>query len=350
MRPIASALLASLLVANLVGCKEDPKPTTSTSATPKKPEAVPQDFVINDFLGDAAGSEPSAATRGDGEAPRGEAARAERPLKVLEPGAEPRAPKRYSFAKGKMDTRAATFRMGLSQEAPGAPPQSQNQPPLKVTLMFGAKDEAPNTRFMAKIAKIELADAKGIDPRQKAEADKMFGTLAGIDVTFVATPRGAVRDLSFPNDPRVEQAGEILPVFQQAFEYALPPFPEEAIGVGARWEDLNEMKDQGVKATVTTTYTLKEWNGDAGVVVADVKRAAPKQQVNDPRMPPGTMIELEGKGTYTFQVKLDRISSKVDGDLATVVKIEARDPRAPMKPPQMMKQTIKMQQSLETPK
>lgn len=290
------------------------------------------------------------AMGGEGGAPMGEAARAERALKVLEAGAEPRAPKRYSFAKGKAESRVATFKMGVSQEAPGMPPQSQNQPPLKVSLVFGAKDEAPNTRFMAKIAKIELADAKGIDPRQKAEADKMFGALAGIDVTFVSTPRGYVRDLSFPSDPRVEQAGEILPVFQQAFEYAMPPFPDEAIGIGARWEDVNEMKDQGVKATVTTTYTLKEWNGDAGVVTADVKRVAPKQQVNDPRMPPGTMIELDGKGTYTFNVKLDRVSTKVDGDLATVVKIEARDPRAPMKPPQAMKQTIKMLQSLETPK
>ena len=63
---------------------------------------------------------------------------------------------------------------------------------------------------------------------------------------------------------------------------------------------------------------------------------------------PGAQLELNGKGTYTFQVKLDRPTVKATGESSTVAKIEVPK-NEKGQGGQTILQTIKTKHVLDTP-
>jgi hypothetical protein len=344
----------------LVACKDDPPP--APKAEPKKPQPVPSDFVMNDFFtdntkvkgvtgdggvnvgsltGDGGGSSGGSAAAPAGEDPRA--------TKLVEPGADPKAPRRYSFAAGKAETRVGQVRVNVTIEVPGAPPQQQGQPALELTMKLSTKGlQKAVFPFDVKLEKVALAEGQGLDPRAAAEAQKQLGPLVGLAAKLDITPRGNVGELAFSGDDKMAKQGvaEVLDLLQQTLEFVTVPFPEEPIGVGAKWDVVNVSAAQGTKVTTATHFLLKEWAGDSGTVTAEITRSAPKSPLRDPRMP-GAQLELTGKGTYTFQVKLDRPTIKVSGESSTVAKIDV--PKGEKGGGQTILQTIKTKHVLETP-
>lgn len=354
----AMFLVAALSVA-LFACKDDPPPPVK--AEPKKAQPVPSDFVMNDFFtddtqvkgvaGDASVNLPDggAAPTGNGaNGANGQAADAHI-SKLLEPGAEPRVVRRYAFAAGKPELRVGQVRVAVTVVAPGRPPEQQAEPALDLTMKLSTKGLAKgNFPFEVKLEKASLAEGQGLDPRTAAEAQKQLSPLVGLGAKLDISPRGVVGDLTFAGDEKMAKPGtaEVLQMLQQTLEFAAVPFPDEAIGVGAKWEMSTVNVAQGTKVTTTTVFLLKEWAGDGGVITAEIARSAPKAPLQDPRMP-GAQLTLEGKGSYTFAVKLDRPTQKVAGESETVAKIDV--PKSPKGPAQVITQTIKTKHALSTP-
>ncbi len=351
-----AALLLLLVSFILPACKGDPPPPVK--AEPRRPQPVPSDFVVNEFFtddtkvsgvaGDASVNVGSLADGGATEpgGPPGDV----RKVRLVEAGSEPRSARRYTFTAGKTETRVGSVRVAVTVEAAGQPPQQQPQPALELTMKLTPK--APTKGgflFDVKLDKVGLAEGQGLDPRSAAEAQKQLAPLSGLGARFDVSSRGHVGEFAFAGDAKAAKAGgaEIIGLLQQTLEFVTVPFPEEPIGVGATWEDTNVSSDQGAKVKTITLFTLKEWSGDSGVVTADIKRSAPRTPLREPRMPPGTTLEIDGKGSYTFNVKLDRPSTKVTGESATAAKIQA--PGQGGKPGQSILQSIKVRHALDTP-
>lgn len=330
------------LVGLTSSCKKDAPtaPAPVRSATP-----VPSDFVFNDFVPQA-GGDPSTVADGGAEGgaalePAGGGAQA---VKLLNPGAEPRAARRYAFVKGKAERRTATIRVRMEQGG-----QSADQPSLRLQLALSPTAAGPQgATFEVKLAGVELADTKGIPPEALAQASAGLKGLAGLAGRFDLSSQGVLGELAFTSDPKMASAGaaEILPLVQQAVELMVPILPAEPVGVGAEWTVTTSGADQGLTVKNVTKYTLKDWAGDSGTVVAEITRDAPKQALKDQRAPAGATIELKAAGRYTFAARLDRIASKVDGDTKTTIAIEAPKDG---KPTPVMTQTIVVQQELATP-
>ncbi|HRH00191.1 MAG TPA: hypothetical protein PLR99_28295 [Polyangiaceae bacterium] len=354
----AMLLVAALSVA-LFACKDDPPPPVKTE--PKKPQPVPSDFVMNDFFtddtqvkgvaGDASvnlpdgGAAPSSGAGGGGAAAASDA----HVTKLVEPGAEPRAPRRYAFAAGKPEVRVGQVRVAITVAAPGRPPEQQAEPALELTMKLSTKGASKGTfPFDVRLEKAALAEGQGLDPRSAAEAQKQLGPLVGLAAKLDITPRGMVGELAFAGDEKMAKPGtaEVLQMLQQTLEFAAVPFPEEPIGLGAKWEMSTVSAAQGTKVTTTTVFLLKEWSPEGGVVTAEISRSAPKSPLRDPRMP-GAQLTLEGKGSYTFKVKLDRPTQKVSGESETVAKIDV--PKSAKGPAQVITQTIKTKHLLDAP-
>jgi hypothetical protein len=269
--------------------------------------------------------------------------------KLVEPGAEPRAPRRYAFAVGKPEVRVGQVRVVITVAAPGRPPEQQAEPALELTMKLSTKGASKGTfPFDVRLEKAGLAEGQGLDPRSAAEAQKQLGPLVGLAAKLDITPRGMVGELAFAGDEKMAKPGtaEVLQMLQQTLEFAAVPFPEEPIGLGAKWEMSTVSVAQGTKVTTTTVFLLKEWSADGGVVTAEIARSAPKSPLRDPRMP-GAQLTLEGKGSYTFKVKLDRPTQKVSGESETVAKIDV--PKSPKGPAQVITQTIKTKHTLDAP-
>ena len=329
-------------VLGLAACSKEPPKKVDDGPKPATP--VPSDMVFNDFVpsggssgivgvksdggmleggmaaveGPAGGGEP-----GDPNAPGGGGPGDEGKLKVLEPGAEPRAVRKYTFAANRSDKRVITIRQSAGREG-GGPAQ---EGAFAITADFVPKQVKPAaTKFELKVLKVELPDAQGA---QKAQAAAQLAPFTGLTGAFDVTAQGDIGDVDFKADEKMAGPGAemIVQSLQQALELLVPPFPTEPVGVGAKWERKVDRKERGQENSSRRTYTLKELNADGGVVTAEVEVAVPKHVVQERGAPPGTTQEVKGSGTTTYAFKFDHIASKVDGDMTILQKIELADPK-----------------------
>lgn len=319
-----------ILMLSLMGCDKDKPKAEETKAA--EPTPVPSGLVFNDFLpttGNATGlgvrdagldSGLAAVTGGDTSEPAtAEAATATAgKLKITEPGAEPRAPRKYTFTANKTDKRVLTITQSVSQSSGGqsAPPQEVT---LKLYLDLTPKQVKQTAAMMeAKLAKVEL-------PGAPPAAAQMLAGLTGLAGTFEVSARGDVGEVQFSGGSQMknQMAESVLQGLSQAVQLLYAPLPDGAIGVGAKWELVApaEQSEQGSKK-----FTLKELNGDSGVVDAEIEIKVPRRA--QPSRGGGMMfVEVDGKGKYSYQLKLSQVATKVEGDLTLNEKIEVADPR-----------------------
>ncbi|MEA2751309.1 MAG: hypothetical protein QOI41_5452 [Myxococcales bacterium] len=321
----------------LGGCgKEQPK---KVDDQPKKTTPVPSDMVFNDFVPSGGGGSIQ-GVKTDGGMLEGGMASAEQPpgdpgapgapgeeaqpkLKVLEPGAEPRAVRKYAFTVGRSDKRLVTVKQSAGREG-GGPAQ---EAAFAITVDFTPKLVKPTgTKFELKVLKVDLPGAQGA---MKAQAQAQLAPFTGLTGSFDVSPQGELGEVDFKADEKMTGPGAevIIQSLQQSLELIVPPFPAEPVGVGAKWERKIERKDHGQENSAKHTFTLKEVTPEGGVVVADIEVAVPKHAVQQRGAPPGATQEVKGKGTTTYAFRFDHIASKVDGDMTILQKIELVDPK-----------------------
>ncbi len=330
----ACALLTVLAIA--ASCNKEPPPKRDDE--PKKTTPVPTDMVFNDFLPPSGGGE-GLAVRMDGgvalEGGTGAAAGSEGTaqnaagatgagggdaMKVVEPGAEPRAKRRYAFTLNKAERRNLLIRQSVAQDK-----QVQEQPALSLTVDFVAKEAKPTaTRFEMKVVEVDLADKDKVDPRIVQQAAQELGMFKGLSATFSVSARGEVGEVTLSGSEKMQREGaaEILDAFTQFVELVLAPLPDEPIGDGAKWEKSETVRERGVEQSSKRTLELKESSETGATVVSTIEKKVPKRKLPDPRMPPGTTMEVDGKGSYTYSLRFDRIATKVTGEQTSNVTIE----------------------------
>ncbi len=310
-----------LVVVPVLACKDDPKPDTAKTAA--TPEAIPSDIVYNSFF-----SSPSATANlkvafdGGGLDAGGGANLAEGPpgkATVTDPGAEPRAKLAYAFAMGKPTLVTATVTASIGGDAPGG----GDQPPIRFSFNVTPKTRTPEgkTHFDLKIAKVEIIVGGAVSPditAQKATVEKAFNGLEG---GFDATASGDVENVTLSADKVPRMAQQLLPLFAQSLEFLVVAVPSAPVGVGARWTTVSH--DEQIGATVTSTYSLTSRNGNAAEIKADIVRAAPKKALEDPQLPPGSMLEVKGSGSYVIGIRLDNVATKADGSSTTTLLLTA---------------------------
>jgi hypothetical protein len=328
----------------LGGCEKEPPKKVDDQ--PKKATPVPSDMVFNDFVPSGGGGS-IVGVKTDGGMLEGGMASAEGPpgggdpgdpgpgaggvgggdeaskLKVLEPGAEPRAVRKYAFTANRSDKRIVTVRQSAGREG-GGPAQ---EAAFAITVDFVPKQVKPtSTRFELKVLKVELPDAQGA---QKAQAAAQLAPFTGLIGSFDVSPQGELGEIEFKADDKMAGPGAevIIQSLQQSLELLLPPFPKEPVGVGAKWERKLERKEHGAENSAKHTFTLKELTADGGVVVADIEVAVPKTPVKQRGAPPGATQEVKGKGMTTYAFKFDHVATKVDGDMTILQRIELVDPK-----------------------
>jgi hypothetical protein len=341
---LRNAVYAVALVALATACDKDKAKPDESKKT--EPTPVPSDLVFNDFLpttGNAAGLGVRDAGLEGGLAavvPGGEPGAEPAPheggkLHVIEPGNEPRAVRKYMLTASRADKRVLTLTQSVSQSMQGQTSQPQ-EITLKMFLDFTPKTVKPaGANVEAKLTKIEL-------PGAPPQAAALTSALAGLSGTFDVTAQGEVSEVSFTATQQMKNqlAETAVQGLSQGVQLLLAPFPEAPIGVGAKWEAPPGPGEQGTKS-----FTLKELSGETAVVEADIQIKVPRRPQQGPRGQ-AMFVEVDGKGHYVYQVRFDRMSTKVEGELVLNEKIEVADPNGK----QSLVQTQKAKHLLETAK
>lgn len=337
-RPLA-LLLA--LCAVPVACDENkPQPAPVTSAAPSAEKlaiasalaaasAAPSASAAEAEPRESAEPEASASPAAEGSAaspsgpPAGKAAaKADaRGVKLVEAGAEPRQKVRYKFVVDRTDrvemTTTSKMKMSMGTESADVP----TAPAVRVVAALTVKEVAADGSAARTLLleDVGLMPGPGLSKAQRDQAGKALGALSKMTGTDRVDARGFVRqvrlDGSKIDNPALKQA---LASMQQTFDQMGAPFPEEEIGVGAKWQVKTRIDQMGIRLSQTADYELSALEGDKGRIKLKLKQSAPGGNMALPGLPKGATAKLTSmKGSGQGELAFDLGRSTPDGHIDT---------------------------------
>jgi hypothetical protein len=103
----------------------------------------------------------------------------------------------------------------------------------------------------------------GTDPAVAAALDEQLGVLVGFRSVSVVDDRGRILRAEVDEASLAEAPAEIADLMRQLGEsnQVAAPLPDEAVGVGARWQVEQRLELNGISLVQTTEYTLTAVDG-----------------------------------------------------------------------------------------
>jgi hypothetical protein len=284
------------------------------------------------------------------EQPEGEAAKNPEPTFVLiESGREPRQPLRYDLSEQSKQATTLVMTMSSSIEMEGMELPAQVMPPLEVRMNVDVTEKREGAfEVVSTVMEGSVREDEG-NEMVAAMMGQMMSGLKGLKTTSRMDPRGVIRgvNVEIPDGahPQVEQMAKGM---EQTLTQIGVHFPDEPVGVGARWSVLVPSELRGVKMTQTIEYELVLLEGNTAELKMKLSQSADRQALRDPDMPPGMEMELismKGNGTGTAKVDLRRAAAlKTTLDTTTTVEMRTADGEEG----QEMKQTMEIKVELES--
>lgn len=360
--------IASLLLLAAPACKDEPKsPAAGDKSTDEEaakaeapeetakaeaPEEAPEQVAGEGELAEAkpaaeGGEAAPAGEEGEGDAveaapagEEGEAAEAAPKTKLaagagpvyelLETGSGPKTKLRFSPKKGQVELMQLTMTMEISLDFGAAmPAQTQKTPPLKLVNKAETL-EVSDSKITERIVfdRFEVDASAAGDAAMAAAMQKAMGEMKGFEQEMVYDRRGTVLEGELKVSPDANpQLAQSLENIGNTLEQVMVRFPEEAVGVGAKWTETSELDNSGAKIEQVATYELTEVEGDAITLETTIEQTPKTKDFKPPGMPPNVKVELvefdskgEGRIVYNLGNMLpDEGESKMD----TKVKVAA---------------------------
>ncbi|MDC0669541.1 DUF6263 family protein [Nannocystis radixulma] len=337
--PLAAAAL------HLFGCqpvdsKTDAKPAPAkTEAAPTKTEVPPPAPAVA-----APDTKPAPPATPDTAAPASEGS----VVALVDAGGEPREPLRLKLTAGQEQVMIMTMRMGMAmQVGPNKMPKTdipamQMTMNLKVSEITGEGD----IRSEFSLDKIEVLPDKTTPQAMVDQLKAVLGTMTKMSGTSTITPRGIVKsaDFNIPPDvnPQIKQTVESM---RQQINQMSVPFPEEALGVGAKWTVTQHLEQQGMKLQQVATWELKGRDGSVVQLASTIVQTAAPQAIEAPGMPAGAKVSLDrldSTGSGTTQVDLTHVAP-VKGDMKLTSSIAMTTDANGMKMPMTMEMDMNLE-------
>ena len=230
-------------------------------------------------------------------------------ITLVTPGAAPRKQLRYTVAaaqKARMDM-ATTMSMATNMGGMSVP---MDMPTMKMTVDLGVTAVAPNGDITYDLAftGLTMDSAADTNPAVAAALQGMAAGITSIKGSATVSNRGVTKSTKLDvGDPAMKQ---LLGQMTSSVENLSMPFPEEAVGAGARWEVRQAITGGGQTVFQKAEYELVSIEGSAVSMKVKTEQTAPPQTVSNPALPAGAEMYLDkmsGSGTGTVVVHLDSL-------------------------------------------
>ena len=225
---------------------------------------------------------------------------------VEEAGAEPRAALR--FAPKPKATRSVGLKMTMevAMTLGDKPIDPSVLPTVSVSMDVTPGAEADGaTPYAFAVTSASREDLDGASERLKKAVDTAVEGMKDSSgrLTIDAQGRQVSADYGLPevSTPGLRPS---LAGFQQSFSQLFVVFPDEAVGVGARWASTAHFEHSGIPIEQRSTYTLEKRDGDTLTLAVEFEQSA----TGDTESPAGVALEdtrFGGRGSGTLTVRLD---------------------------------------------
>jgi hypothetical protein len=248
-------------------------------------------------------------------------------LKLVDAGREPRRALRFQPKVGDKHKTLMTTKIGMEMSMGGNAMPKMAMPIMKLPMDISVDAVAADgdISFTTTMGELEL-EATGDEMPGMADAMKAaLGGAKGMTTSSVKNSRGVVKsaDLKLAADasPQLRQSMEQM---KDSLSGMSSPFPEEPIGIGAKWEYRQVLKSQGMTIKQASTYELVALEGNRAEVKITILQSAANQKISSPAMP-GMKVDLdkmEGTSTGKAVVDLTRLLP-VSGEVNSEADIKA---------------------------
>lgn len=196
---------------------------------------------------------------------------------VEDPGAEPRRQLRLQAEVGDVDQITQRQEVTIEVRA-GGQTQSAPSPVMELDVAYAVEDVTEDTITVAgSYEDVRVLDTPGTDPAANVQIAELLEGFRSATARTTYTTSGAVRsaeieglDLEGEGGAMAEQlAGSLI----ESVESLSMPFPDEAIGAGARWRIETEADIAGLPVEISTVIELIELTDEraAGIVSQELR-------------------------------------------------------------------------------
>jgi hypothetical protein len=229
---------------------------------------------------------------------------------LLEPGAEPREQLRYKRADGLTENLILEFSLATLLETAGASALVE-APVLALGLTMGevrcTSAPEPLCNYPFRFRMIGVKMPQGASEEQTAELGRAVAPLGSVTGTFEVDARGITRRADVDVPPGVPP--RLLTLLGNIRTSLITvPLPEEAVGVGARWQ-VQRLHNVGkIKTTQTMVYSLLERNDRVLRLGVTLRQSADPQEVAYDEATSLKIDSYEFSGTGSMIMSLDALT------------------------------------------
>lgn len=235
---------------------------------------------------------------------------------LLDAGAEPRQALRFTPQASETQTTTMTMMMNVLMSAGGQVlPFDAPTTILTFESEITQVDDNGDIHFQMSCTDAEVGDSTNAPPEVRQVLEAQIQNLVGFGGTMLMDSRGNVKESNFSlsetADPMMQ---ELFDQISQSVDRLSAPFPEEAVGLGARWQIAHAMNVNGIKLTQTAIYELVSMDNNVATLNVTLEQQAPPQQLESPGLPPSatvTLNSMQARGEGQVTIRLDRLMPEI---------------------------------------
>jgi hypothetical protein len=217
-------------------------------------------------------------------------------LKLLEAGQPPRRKLRYAWRLDQKEQLSMELRTAVSTESAGAVQGEVSLPSVHVTIDIDPQSITPegDLRCQWRVTSATV-DSAGDAPTKVADGIRAeVADIAHLSGGSVVDCRGLAKEVTGDAGmPASGGGGQMAEQVRQTLRDVAAPFPDDEVGIGARWRKLSQLDEKDALVTQAETFRLVDLRGNQGTLDDALAQTAPPQALRAPGMPPGTRARME---------------------------------------------------------
>nr|PZN59845.1 MAG: hypothetical protein DIU62_15395 [Pseudomonadota bacterium] len=183
-------------------------------------------------------------------------AHAQARLALLDAGAEPRQPIRYQLQPGRSERAQMDLQVQMALSFGGQTLPLAATPPVRMNLELTSSEVATDGSARIRFV-LSSIEAIGEGP-QVTQANQSLSSIKGLSGWYRMDARGNVLESHVdPASNANDTTRAVLQDLEQSMQRISTPFPEQAVGQGARWQVTQDVNNNGVQMSQTAEFTLR---------------------------------------------------------------------------------------------
>lgn len=233
---------------------------------------------------------------------------------VLEAGRGDLLPLRFRPQVGQSQTVQVTMKVAAQVKLEGESVPPMPIPDTQLTLSSALESIDPNKgewRSQVTYDQIQVISAGTVQPELAQAMQQALASINGLRVAMTGDDRGGVSEIEVFLPAEAGALRPVLEQFSEQFTQSMGQmsvvFPQEAVGVGGRWQVKGSMQAGGIRLEQTIIYTLEEIRDDRLLISTTIAQIAPPQIVESAGIPNFELKRLETVGTGQMEILRDRL-------------------------------------------